>query len=362
MTDPIVSIRNASKHFGNFAAVNNVSIDIEPGEFFCLLGPSGCGKTTLLRMIAGFESPSEGELLLDGKDMIGIPPNKRPVNMVFQSYAVFPHMTVEKNVAYGLRIEGEAQAEINARVEEALDLVQLSRFAHRKPDHLSGGQRQRVALARALVKKPRVLLLDEPLSALDARLRDAMRLELVKLQQSIGVSFIMVTHDQEEAMAVADRIAVLNKGKMIQTASPAELYRNPADAFVADFIGRVNIVTPTSISGASIGTDEWGDIQLAQTAPAGDAENIRLALRPEKIRVSENRPESRGVMLEGTLGDVAFQGDHSIIEVRLTHGASLTAYADDAQGTTLTAMETGAPVWVDWSPADIMVLPKGSLA
>ena len=359
---PIVSIRNVSKHFGDFTAIDNVTIDIEPGEFFCLLGPSGCGKTTLLRMIAGFETPDEGELLLDGKDMIGIPPNRRPINMVFQSYAVFPHMTVEKNVAYGLGIEGVAQAEIDTRVKDALRLVQLSRFAHRKPDQLSGGQRQRVALARALVKRPRVLLLDEPLSALDAKLRDTMRLELVNLQQSIGVSFIMVTHDQEEAMAVADRVAVLNRGEMIQLASPADLYQRPVDAFVADFIGRVNIVTPLSISGASANTSEWGELPLSQAATAGAADDIRLALRPEKIRVSTHRPDSRGVTLQGTLGDVAFQGDHSIIEVRLAHGASLIAYADDAQGANLMALETGAPVWVDWSPENMMVLPRGSLA
>ncbi|MEM8790393.1 MAG: ABC transporter ATP-binding protein [Pseudomonadota bacterium] len=362
MTNPIVSIQNVSKHFGSFVAVDRVSIDIEPGEFFCLLGPSGCGKTTLLRMIAGFEIPSEGELLLDGEDMTEIAPNKRPVNMVFQSYAVFPHMTVEKNVAYGLKIEGVPQAEIDERVKEALGLVQLSQFSHRKPDQLSGGQRQRVALARALVKRPRVLLLDEPLSALDAKLRDAMRLELVKLQQSIGVSFIMVTHDQEEAMAVADRIAVLNKGEMVQMASPADLYQRPIDAFVADFVGRVNMVTPTAISGTSASTVEWGDITLAQSAPAGAASDIRLALRPEKIRVSDRQSESRGIMLKGELGDVAFQGDHCIVEVRLTGGASLIAYADDAQGATLMEMDTGASVWADWSPADMMVLPKGSLA
>lgn len=236
----IVSIRDVSKFFGDFTAVDDVSVEIEEGEFFALLGPSGCGKTTLLRMVSGFETPSVGEVLIGGEDMTTVPPNKRPVNMVFQSYAVFPHMTVAKNVAYGLKIDRVPAAEIKTRVAEALALVQLDQFADRKPDQLSGGQRQRVALARALVKKPRVLLLDEPLSALDAKLRDAMRLELVKLQQSIGVSFIMVTHDQAEAMAVADRIAVLDKGRIRQIASPEDLYERPVDEFVADFIGRAN--------------------------------------------------------------------------------------------------------------------------
>ncbi|MEM7669919.1 MAG: ABC transporter ATP-binding protein [Pseudomonadota bacterium] len=366
MANPIVSIQNVSKQFGSFVAVDAVSIDIEPGEFFCLLGPSGCGKTTLLRMIAGFETPSEGEILLDGADMTEIAPNKRPINMVFQSYAVFPHMTVAANVAYGLKIEGVAKAEIEERVAEALDLVQLSEFAGRQPDQLSGGQRQRVALARALVKRPRVLLLDEPLSALDAKLRDAMRLELVKLQKTIGVSFIMVTHDQEEAMAVADRIAVLNRGKMVQMASPSDLYQNPIDAFVADFIGRVNMFAPTAVSqiadGLRVTTAELGDVVLPGPAPAGDAGDMRLAIRPEKIRVSSAEPASRGTELQGRLGDVAFQGDHSIVEVRLEHGVSLIAYADDTQGAELAALGDDAQIWCDWSPADMMLLPTGSLA
>ncbi|MBY8976631.1 ABC transporter ATP-binding protein [Rhodobacteraceae bacterium NNCM2] len=365
MSKPIVSIQNVSKFFGKFVAVENVSIDIEPGEFFCLLGPSGCGKTTLLRMIAGFETPSEGEILLDGADMTEIPPNKRPVNMVFQSYAVFPHMTVAANVAYGLKIDGVPRAEIDERVAEALALVQLSQFAHRKPDQLSGGQRQRVALARALVKKPRVLLLDEPLSALDAKLRDAMRLELVKLQQSIGVSFIMVTHDQDEAMAVADRVAVLDGGRMVQMATPATLYQKPIDAFVADFIGRVNMFTPTAVTraegGVTISTEELGDVLLPGPAPDGAAGELRIAIRPEKIRVSATEPASRGKTLRGKLGDVAFQGDHSIVEVRLDDGASMIAYADDAQGTALARLDDGAPVWCDWTPDDMLLLPRGSL-
>ncbi|MEL6477197.1 MAG: ABC transporter ATP-binding protein [Pseudomonadota bacterium] len=361
---PIVSIQHVSKCFGSFTAVDTVSVDIEPGEFFCLLGPSGCGKTTLLRMIAGFETPSEGDILLDGEDMTETPPNKRPINMVFQSYAVFPHMSVAQNVAYGLKIEGVPKAEIDSRVAEALELVQLSAFAKRKPDQLSGGQRQRVALARALVKKPRVLLLDEPLSALDAKLRDAMRLELVNLQQAIGVSFIMVTHDQDEAMAVADRIAVLDKGRIVQMAPPAELYRNPVDAFVADFIGRVNMVTPDRVTtDGMIETAEFGALPWPKPVPAAPAADLRLALRPEQIRVSLAAPDDpRGAGVEGALGDVAFQGDHAIIEIRLGNQAKLMAYADAAQIADLSAAGQGTPVWADWRPEDMMLLPKGSLS
>ena len=242
---PIISYRNVSKRWGSTLAVDNVSLDIEPGEFFALLGPSGCGKTTLLRMLAGLEVPSEGQVLIDGQDMDDIPPNKRAVNMVFQSYAVFPHMTVADNVAYGLKIDRVPQQQRDARVQEALDLVQLGHLAERMPDQLSGGQRQRVALARALIKKPKVLLLDEPLSALDAKLREAMRFELSQLQQKVGITFIMVTHDQDEALAIASRIAVMNKGSIAQIGTPSDLYEFPSSRFVADFIGSVNLFEGT---------------------------------------------------------------------------------------------------------------------
>ena len=238
---PIISFRNITKRWGSTVAVDNVSLDIMPGEFFALLGPSGCGKTTLLRMLAGLEVPSEGHILIDGQDMGDIPPNKRAVNMVFQSYAVFPHMTVIDNVAYGLKIDGVPQPERDRRVQEALDLVQLGHLGARMPDQLSGGQRQRVALARALVKKPKVLLLDEPLSALDAKLREAMRFELSQLQQKVGITFIMVTHDQTEALAIASRVAVMNKGSIAQIGTPSDLYEFPSSRFVADFIGSVNM-------------------------------------------------------------------------------------------------------------------------
>ncbi|MBT0958347.1 ABC transporter ATP-binding protein [Alphaproteobacteria bacterium KMM 3653] len=353
MPDPIISIQGVSKYFGDFMAVEDITIDIEPGEIFALLGPSGCGKSTLLRMIAGFEDPSEGRVLIGGEDMTGVPANKRPVNMVFQSYAVFPHMTVSQNVAYGLKMDGLPKAEIKEKVAEALEQVHLSQFAARLPDQLSGGQRQRVALARALAKRPRVLLLDEPLSALDAKLRDAMRLELVKLQESVGVSFVMVTHDQSEALAMADRVAVLKDGKLMQLADPMTLYQKPANRFVADFIGRVNFfdVTQSTKGSAEIIAGPLGALTLP--APVtGTGEHV-LALRPEYIRLS---PAKEGG-LTGTLGDVGFQGDSSIVEVTLEGGKQVQALAGPEDTTMLLSLGTGAAVALSIDLSQARLLP-----
>ena len=279
-------------------------------------------------MIAGFETPTEGTITLDGADITRLKPNRRPVNMVFQSYAVFPHMSVEANVGYGLAVDGVARAERRERVAEALAQVQMSEFAHRKPDQLSGGQRQRVALARALVKRPRVLLLDEPLSALDAKLRDAMRLELVNLQTEVGITFVMVTHDQSEALAVADRIAVIERGRLKQVARPEDLYRRPADAFVADFIGRINML-PAHLGGG--------------------------AVRPERI-VLHYEAAPAGPHIAGRLGDIAFGGEASLAQVLLDDGNSLTAFLTGDAALAAEAAGEGARVYAGWSEADVLQL------
>jgi len=368
MSDTIVSIRGINKRFGSVLALNDISIDIQQGEIFALLGPSGCGKSTLLRLISGFEFPDNGELLLDGQDMTRLAPNKRPVNMVFQSYAVFPHMTVEDNVAYGLKMEKVPEHDIKKRVADALEQVHLADYAKRKPDQLSGGQRQRVALARALIKRPRVLLLDEPLSALDAKLRDAMRLELVKLQESVGITFIIVTHDQAEAMAMADRIAVLESGKLRQIATPAELYSNPVDTFVADFIGNINSFSIQQIStiesGNALHVDQLGIIEWYAKLPegviAGTYVETSLAVRPEHVKLSTFKPHSRHVSIKGSLGDIAFQGQHSIAEIRLDNGQSLSAVISNDQAIRLPATSQEQRVWAHWDINNMLLLPDNA--
>ena len=352
---PIISVRDVTKTFGDFTALSDISIDIMPGEIFALLGPSGCGKSTLLRIIAGFETPTTGDVLIDGEDVTDTPPNKRPINMVFQSYAVFPHMTVEANVAYGLKMDRLPAAQIGPKVAEALEQVHLSDFAHRLPDQLSGGQRQRVALARALVKRPRVLLLDEPLSALDAKLRDAMRLELVKLQQTVGVSFIIVTHDQSEALAMADRVAVLEAGTLRQLASPIELYQKPADAFVADFIGRVNLfdVIASQPGSAEVTISSLGEITLGAPVGADVGGAHVVAIRPEHITIHAD-PSSGPI--RATLGDVAFQGETSIVEAILPDGRAIQALAQESTAGALLSLETGTAISlaIDMSKAALL--------
>ena len=370
INNPLVSIRDVSKKFGSFVALHDVNIDIEPGEIFALLGPSGCGKSTLLRIIAGFESPTTGEVSIDSIEMTDTPPNKRPVNMVFQSYAVFPHMSVAKNVAYGLKVERLSASEINSRVATALEQVHLTEFKNRMPHQLSGGQRQRVALARALVKKPRVLLLDEPLSALDAKLRDAMRLELVKLQETVGVTFIIVTHDQSEALAMADRIAVLKDGVVRQIASPQQLYENPADEFVADFVGKINLFRPDQLS-----VDQQSDqlrvddktlgamvFPLTRTSLPADQINSQalvLGIRPENISVS--LAPSGNDKLQGTLGDIAYQGRHSVLEILLDSGQTLIAEVDQFNATHFSEAPAGSAVYCQWHTDSILLLTANAV-
>jgi spermidine/putrescine ABC transporter ATP-binding subunit len=364
MSKAIITCEGVSKRFGETLAVDNVSLSIAEGEFFALLGPSGCGKTTLLRMLAGLEVPDAGRILIDGVDMAGVPPNRRPVNMVFQSYAVFPHMRVADNVAYGLKVEGVGEAERNRRVAEALALVQLSDLGARMPDQLSGGQRQRVALARALIKRPRVLLLDEPLSALDAKLRDQMRSELAQLQHKVGISFVFVTHDQDEALAMASRCAVMNKGILQQVATPADLYEAPASRFVADFIGSVNLFegVPQGTEGGRtlISSPEMGGTILCnRILPSPASSRVWAAIRPEKMTMQKaagTAPPAQSNIVAGIVRQSAYLGSETLFEVQLTAGKRIKVLrphhaAQDGEG-----FAPGDAVWVSWPDSAAVLL------
>ena len=311
-----------TKRFGELQAVAGVDLEIERGELFALLGGSGCGKTTLLRMMAGFETPDTGRVVIDGQDMTGVPPHKRPVNMMFQSYELFPHLDVTGNVGYGLRREGVAKAEIAQRVAEVLSLVKLDGLGSRRPAQLSGGQRQRVALARALIKRPKLLLLDEPLAALDRKLREGTRFEMVRLQEQLGLTFVVVTHDQEEAMSMATRLAVMNAGRIAQTGSPHDLYERPASRFVADFIGVANIL--------QTGTRRW------------------LALRPEKIALSSERPVTAHAAT-GKVIDIAYEGDRSLYRVAIENGPVMLVATMNIARAHGSAHRRGDTVWLGWS-------------
>ncbi|MGY6536464.1 MAG: ABC transporter ATP-binding protein [Pararhodobacter sp.] len=324
---PFISIRNVTKRFGDFTAVNDISLNIYRGELFCLLGGSGCGKSTLLRMLAGFEKPTEGQILIDGQDMGSVPPDKRPTNMMFQSYALFPHMTVEKNVAYGLLREGKSRAEAYARVAEMLKLVKLEPFARRKPHQLSGGQRQRVALARALIKQPKLLLLDEPLGALDKKLREETQFELIRIQETLGVTFIVVTHDQDEAMTLATRIGVMNEGVIRQVGEPRQIYEEPNSRFVADFIGSVNLfegqVAMAAPDMMRVDTQALGAVNTLPIAGLTRGQTVWLALRPERVGLSREKPPEAVNAVPGVVDDVAYRGHMSSYRVRLAGGQML---------------------------------------
>jgi len=322
---PYVRIEKVTKKFGEFIAVDDVTLDIHKKEIFCLLGASGCGKTTLLRILAGFERPTAGRIYIDGVDMTAIPPYERPVNMMFQSYAIFPHMSVEQNVAFGLRQEGIPRAETARRVGEMLELVKLGQFAKRKPHQLSGGQRQRVALARSLVKKPKLLLLDEPLAALDKKLREHTQFELINIQETLGVTFIVVTHDQEEAMTLSSRIGLMDHGEIVQVGTPSEIYEYPSSRFVAEFIGSVNTFEGRLIedepSYVRIACDDLETpIFVDHGVSSAPGATVWAAIRPEKIHISREKPQGADNWAAAVVRDIAYMGDMSIYLLKLASG------------------------------------------
>ena len=359
--EAFIEFRGVTKRFGSFTAVDDQSLTIYEREFHALLGPSGCGKTTLLRMLAGFETPSEGSIWLDGRDLAGVPPHRRPVNMMFQSYALFPHMSVERNVAFGLRQDRLPRGEIAARVGEMLKLVKLEGFAGRRPDQLSGGQRQRVALARALAKRPKVLLLDEPLAALDKKLREETQFELIGLQETLGLTFIIVTHDQEEAMTVADRISVMKDGRIVQVAPPAEIYESPNSRYVAEFIGSINlfegIVEAAPPGLIRLAAADGFLVQSQSPAAAGEGETAWFAVRPEKVRIGHDPPADRAVnAVEGEVWDIAYFGDMSLYNVRLPSGSLVRASRLNAARSVERPISWEDRVWLSWGTDAGLVL------
>jgi putrescine transport system ATP-binding protein len=361
---PFIEFRHVTKKFGDFVAVDDLSLTIYEREFFALLGPSGCGKTTLMRMIAGFEEPTSGEVFLDGQNLAGVPPYRRPTNMMFQSYALFPHMNVEQNIAFGLKQDRMPADQIRARVEEMLALVKLTPFARRKPHQLSGGQKQRVALARSLAKKPKVLLLDEPLAALDKKLREETQFELTDLQQKLGLTFVIVTHDQEEAMTVADRIAVMNHGRIIQVATPAEIYEQPNSRYVADFIGdinllegRINSTFDHLVRMECAGTGAVVEVDQAVEAEKGDA--AWFAIRPEKVAISLDPPAEGAVnTVSGEVWDIGYLGDVSIYHVRLPTGATVKSTVTNRTRLVERPITWDDKVWLSWQRDGGVVLTQ----
>ncbi|WP_429818511.1 ABC transporter ATP-binding protein [Ensifer sp. B1-9] len=354
---PVVHFKNVNKSYGALTAVDDLDLSIAPGQFVTLLGPSGCGKSTTLRMLGGFDSPTSGEIYLEGKPISHLPPNKRNVNIVFQDYALFPHLTVGRNIAFGLELKGMESAAIHRRVSELLSLVSLEDHAERMPAQLSGGQRQRVALMRALAPDPNVLLLDEPLSALDAKLRQQMQIELKSIQKKTGKTFIFVTHDQEEALTMSDVIVVMNKGRIEQMGGPDELYARPRSRFVANFIGQSNFLegTVVSVSGRVAAVEWRGNVVNADvngTAPR-PGDHVTLALRPEAVFCLSRKPEDRP-SLKARINQRVFKGAHTSLTVTLDNGSMLSAQIDPVA---LSHVE-GDDVWVGWRDRDAVLLAK----
>ncbi|SCB25133.1 putrescine transport system ATP-binding protein [Bradyrhizobium yuanmingense] len=363
---PLLLIEGVAKTFGMFRAVDGVSLDIKAGEFFALLGPSGCGKTTLLRMLAGFEAPDEGRILLGGKDIAQALPHERPINMMFQNYALFPHLSVRDNIAFGLKRAGMPRADIATRVAEMVALVKLEGLEKRKPDQLSGGQRQRVALARALARRPQLLLLDEPLAALDKKLRESTQAELMELQRRLGMTFIIVTHDQEEAMTMADRIGVMNAGKLAQVASPRELYEAPRSRWVAEFVGDINLFDGESKLRDGrrlvIGTRDAGALVVTEPREAVGAGKLAVAIRPEKIKLSRRAPvneagrETAINTLEGVIADICYLGGTTTYKVKLDTGGMLQASVANSARLDVDAYSLNQHVVAWFTPDDCVVL------
>ena len=369
---PLLRIESVVKTFGGFRAVDALSLDIQAGEFFALLGPSGCGKTTLLRMLAGFETPDEGRILLDGKDIAQTPPHLRPVNMMFQSYALFPHLNVRDNIAFGLKRARLPSADIDARVAEMIALVKLEGMEKRKPDQLSGGQRQRVALARSLARRPQLLLLDEPLAALDKKLRESTQLELMELQRRLGLTFVIVTHDQQEAMTMAGRIGVMDAGRLQQVATPRELYEAPSSRWIAEFVGDINLIEgqleasadkiPTMARRIAIATTEAGTIHVAEPRQPLTKTDLCVAIRPEKVKLSRRAPPSDDARainrLEGVVTDVGYLGGSTCYKIRLDSGLVLRSAMANTTRLDFDAYGVNQRVVAWFSPEDCVVLEQ----
>ncbi len=358
--EPYIRIENVTKKFGDFTAVDSVSLDIFKTELFCLLGGSGCGKSTLLRMLAGFETPTTGRILLDGVDMSGIPPYDRPVNMMFQTYALFPHMTTENNIAFGLKQEGVDAAEITKRVNNMLGMVGLEEFAKRKPHQLSGGQRQRVALARSLIKQPKLLLLDEPLGALDKKLRENTQFELMNLQEELGITFVVVTHDQEEAMTLSSRIGVMDQGEIVQIGTPNEIYEYPKTRHIADFIGSVNLFEGNIVEDepdhVRIESEEAGcSLFINHGISINEGALVSVAVRPEKMKISRSKPDQPDNVTVGKIGEIAYMGNLSIYRIQLKNGKMVQATLPNLDRDT-EQFTWDEEVFVSWKSSSGLVL------